>query len=186
MAAAQPLTQTPSAGTSTVSGSGTVVLKRKPELLALLESRGRKVPDQIGSVGDLLDHYGFATEAEAKSSHDRLVAEKLKKGYSETAGTAAAPPAAPWDLPVYESDDGTVRGTVWQPEPGRAAIAFETSEPGRAGAVVRFALVREESGRVELEGEVKLEPVRDGDQTMAKALLAQLQMPTLIMSPVTE
>ena len=39
--------------------------KRKPELLALLEARGREVPDQIGSVADLLNRYGFAKEAEA-------------------------------------------------------------------------------------------------------------------------
>ncbi len=39
--------------------------KRKPELLALLESRGREGPDQIGAVADLLNRYGFAKEAEA-------------------------------------------------------------------------------------------------------------------------
>jgi tetratricopeptide (TPR) repeat protein len=38
--------------------------KRKPELLALLEARSRDVPDQIGSVADLLNRYGFAKEAE--------------------------------------------------------------------------------------------------------------------------
>jgi len=42
-----------------------VLQKRKPELLALLEARGREVPDQIGSVADLLNRYGFAQEAEA-------------------------------------------------------------------------------------------------------------------------
>src|SRR5262249_5248755 len=39
--------------------------KRKLELLALLESRVREVPDQIGPVADLLYRYGFAKEAEA-------------------------------------------------------------------------------------------------------------------------
>ena len=39
--------------------------KRKPELLALLEGRGREVPDQIGAVADLLNRFGFAKEAEA-------------------------------------------------------------------------------------------------------------------------
>jgi cellulose synthase operon protein C len=38
--------------------------KRKPELLALLEARGREVPDEIGAVADLLNRYGFAKEAE--------------------------------------------------------------------------------------------------------------------------
>ncbi len=38
--------------------------KRKPELLALLDARGRQVPDQIGLVADLLNRYGFAKEAE--------------------------------------------------------------------------------------------------------------------------
>jgi cellulose synthase operon protein C len=41
------------------------IRKRKPELLTLLETRGREVPDQIGQVADLLDHYGFAQQAEA-------------------------------------------------------------------------------------------------------------------------
>src|SRR5262249_33433608 len=39
--------------------------KRRPELLALLESRGRAVPDEIGLVADLLNRHGFAREAEA-------------------------------------------------------------------------------------------------------------------------
>jgi tetratricopeptide (TPR) repeat protein len=41
------------------------IRKREPELLALLQARGRHVPDQIGPVADLLNHYGFAQEAEA-------------------------------------------------------------------------------------------------------------------------
>jgi tetratricopeptide (TPR) repeat protein len=36
---------------------------RKPELRALLQARGREVPDQIGAVADLLDRYGFVNEA---------------------------------------------------------------------------------------------------------------------------
>jgi tetratricopeptide (TPR) repeat protein len=39
--------------------------KRRAELLALLEARGREVPDQIGVVADLLNRHGFAREAEA-------------------------------------------------------------------------------------------------------------------------
>jgi tetratricopeptide (TPR) repeat protein len=38
---------------------------RQPELRALLQARGREVPDQIGPVADLLSRYGFAQEAEA-------------------------------------------------------------------------------------------------------------------------
>ena len=38
--------------------------KRRPELLALLEARGRDLPDEIGAVADLLNRYGFAKEAE--------------------------------------------------------------------------------------------------------------------------
>jgi Flp pilus assembly protein TadD len=38
--------------------------KREPELLSLLESRGRQVQDQIGQVAALLDHYGFTKQAE--------------------------------------------------------------------------------------------------------------------------
>jgi cellulose synthase operon protein C len=39
--------------------------KRKPEVLALLEARGRQFPDQIGPVADLLNRHGFAKDAEA-------------------------------------------------------------------------------------------------------------------------
>ena len=39
--------------------------KRRPELLALLEARGREIPEEIGVVADLLNRYGFAKEAEA-------------------------------------------------------------------------------------------------------------------------
>jgi tetratricopeptide (TPR) repeat protein len=39
--------------------------KRRPELLSLLEARGREVPDQIGTIADLLNRYGFAKQAEA-------------------------------------------------------------------------------------------------------------------------
>ena len=38
--------------------------KRKPQLLALLEARGREVPDRVGPVADLLNRYGFAKQAE--------------------------------------------------------------------------------------------------------------------------
>jgi cellulose synthase operon protein C len=41
------------------------IRKRKPELLSLLKSRGRDLPNQIGTVADLLNRYGFAREAEA-------------------------------------------------------------------------------------------------------------------------
>jgi predicted Zn-dependent protease len=38
---------------------------QRSALLALLEARGRVVPDQIGAIADLLNRYGFAKEAEA-------------------------------------------------------------------------------------------------------------------------
>ena len=39
--------------------------KRRPELLRLLQARERDVPDQIGSVADLLSRHGFPKEAES-------------------------------------------------------------------------------------------------------------------------
>src|SRR5262249_55303551 len=50
---------------------------RKPELLALLEARGREVTDQIGAVADLLNHFGFAKEAEA--AYKAFVARDLRQ-----------------------------------------------------------------------------------------------------------
>jgi tetratricopeptide (TPR) repeat protein len=38
---------------------------RKSELLALLETRGREMPDEIGRVAQFLEQYGFAQQAEA-------------------------------------------------------------------------------------------------------------------------
>ena len=40
------------------------IRKQRSQVLALLEERSRKVPDQIGQVGDMLARYGFAREAE--------------------------------------------------------------------------------------------------------------------------
>ena len=48
---------------------------------------------KIGTAGQTsLKEYG--SPAEAKKEHDKLVAEKVKKGYALAAGTAAAKPAA--------------------------------------------------------------------------------------------
>src|SRR5262249_8144843 len=51
--------------------------KRRPELLALLEARGREVPEQLGVVADLLGRYGFATEAE--TAYRAFVAREPKQ-----------------------------------------------------------------------------------------------------------
>ena len=73
---------------------------------------------------------------------------------------------SPWDLPAYPSEDGTVVGTVRplgpDPRAGRAEIAFETRDPARAGAAVRFSLVENSSGEVVLTGEVGLDPRGEG------------------------
>jgi hypothetical protein len=76
----------------------------------------------------------------------------------ESEGEEAAPP---WELPVYESTDGRVRGMV-QPQPGGVAlVVFETNEAPLADATLRFALV-EASGHVALDGEVRLERKQGG------------------------
>jgi cellulose synthase operon protein C len=51
--------------------------KRKPELLALLKTRWRQVPDQIGLVADLLNRYGFVKEAE--TAHKTFIARDPKQ-----------------------------------------------------------------------------------------------------------
>ncbi len=48
--------------------------KRDGELLALLQARGKQVPDEIGVVAGLLDRFGFAREAEA--SYKAFIARK--------------------------------------------------------------------------------------------------------------
>ncbi len=71
--------------------------KQRAPLLALLEERGRKVPDQIGQVGDLLARYGFAREAEQAykayvardpDGHERVLA--LAGFYATTGRTSEA------------------------------------------------------------------------------------------------
>ena len=51
--------------------------KHKPQLLALLEARGREVPDQIGFVADLLNRYGFTKEAE--EAYKAFIARKPRQ-----------------------------------------------------------------------------------------------------------
>src|SRR5262245_30234465 len=57
---------------------------------------------------------------------------------------------------MTESTDGAVRGMLRFLSDGTAEVVFETTEPGWADAVVRFTLVLE-TGRVEYEGQVRLE-----------------------------
>ena len=80
---------------------------------------------RIGTAGQT-SRKESATEAQAKTSYDKLIAEKLKKGYVEKAGTtsaeAAAPPdtkAAPEPTPVEQSPPSalsTVRAVELDPD----------------------------------------------------------------------
>jgi len=62
---------------------------------------------------------------------------------------------------MIESTDGGVRGMLRFLSDGTAEVVFETTETRWADAMVRFALVQE-TGRVEYEGEARLECVREG------------------------
>ncbi|HKM54259.1 MAG TPA: tetratricopeptide repeat protein, partial [Isosphaeraceae bacterium] len=73
------------------------IRKQRSQLLAALEERGRKVPDQIGQVGDMLARYGFAREAEQAykayvardpDRHERVLA--LARFYATTGRTSEA------------------------------------------------------------------------------------------------
>lgn len=77
---------------------------------------------------------------------------------------------------VYESVDGRVRATVRQTKTGKTEVAFETNDETLAGATVRFAFV-EESGRVELSDEVKLEPV-EGEERLWEGYREELVEPS--------
>ena len=44
----------------------------RPQLLSLLEDRGRKFPDQIGQVGDLLANHGFVPRGRAEPTRHML------------------------------------------------------------------------------------------------------------------
>src|SRR5262249_34035745 len=47
---------------------------------------------RIGTAGQTQTK-DFSSEAEAKKSYEKLIAEKTKKGYEEVSGKSAAPPA---------------------------------------------------------------------------------------------
>ena len=97
---------------------------------------------RIGTAGQT-SRKEFATEAQAKTSYDKLIAEKLKKGYVEKAGTtsaeAAAPPdtkAAPEPTPVEQSPPSalsTVRAVELDPDDWLWAT-WRPHSPGRARA----------------------------------------------------
>ena len=86
----------------------------------------------------------FANTAEAKTSYDKLIAEKLKKGYAETAGATAA---------AAKPVDGATRPAV--PEPARAetvgkgkGAATSASEPASTPPAVEAAPVALSTARV--------------------------------------
>jgi hypothetical protein len=82
-------------------------------------------------------------------------------GHAWAAQATEHPAAKPWELPAYTSSDGKVAATVRPLDGEEAAISFETRAPELAGARVRFALVSD-SGRVEHQDEVVLEPAGEG------------------------
>ena len=139
---------------------------RKPELLALLEARGHEVPDQIGSVADLLSHYGFATGAEqaytayiarepkqpervlplarflARQGRVAEAMEMLKKAWStcptQTVATAA--------LPLYDAPSAN-EGQRRQVEDWLAVATHDY--PDSLDLASKLALIRIRQGRFE-------------------------------------
>jgi predicted DNA-binding WGR domain protein len=71
---------------------------------------------RIGTAGQT-QRKEFTTAAEAKASYDRLIAEKLKKGYSETAGATAAKAgtAAPSPARAASASQGNRKGGTAPP-----------------------------------------------------------------------
>jgi uncharacterized protein (TIGR02996 family) len=68
-----------------------------------IELRGRRYTVTFGGIGTAgqTQTREFADEAKAQAAHDKLIAEKVKKGYRETTPVAAAPAAR-----RFEFDDG--------------------------------------------------------------------------------
>src|SRR5215472_15320381 len=65
-----------------------------------IELQGKQFTVAFGKIGTQgqTQTKEFADEAKAKAAHDKLVAEKLGKGYVETSGTQPAKPAGPSPL----------------------------------------------------------------------------------------
>ena len=68
-----------------------------------IDLQGKQFTVTFGKIGTngQTQVKAFADDAAAKKEHDKLVAEKVKKGYTET--TAAAPAAAPPPAPVAKA-----------------------------------------------------------------------------------
>jgi hypothetical protein len=104
---------------------------------------------------------GVSTELQSQTTLSKhRERSRDAEAYAAKEAEAGAGPA-PQRLLTVESADGTVRGTMRFLSDETAEVVFETNESRWAGAVVRFALVQE-TGRVEYEGEARLDYVRDG------------------------
>jgi len=87
---------------------------------------------RIGTAGQSQTK-SFATEAEAKASHDKLIAEKVKKGYAEASAGSAPPaappkPAPPPKPPAAATSDSTDAGSTSPAVPAEDQAAAEPTE----------------------------------------------------------
>jgi hypothetical protein len=93
-------------------------------------------------------------------SPDMIVKDQERSRAAWAAQGAEGEPASQQPQPV-ESTDGSVRGMMRRLSDRTVEVVFETNDARWADAVVRFALVQA-TGRVEYEGEARLNYVRDG------------------------
>lgn len=120
-----------------------------------IEIKGRTVTTRWGRIGTAGQSAAksFPSPAAAQVEHDKLVAEKLKKGYQEVGDGPAAPPAEPglparFDVSIYNEATGFLFTSEAQrakaPEEGGA----DWDKGVRAGLWFPVALVQDDSFNV--------------------------------------
>jgi hypothetical protein len=125
--------------------------------IQFLNARGQAILPRL-----LQGDYRLSTSLQYGRSNEPVPLSKHAPGLA--AAPDAVETAVQLEPHVYESADGRMRATVRQTRAGTTEVAFETNDESLAGATVRFAFVQE-SGKVELNAEVKLESV-GGEQRL--------------------
>ena len=94
---------------------------------------------RIGTAGQT-STADFASEAEARKSHDKLIAEKLRKGYVEKGSTEGVTPAAP-----AKTTSAPAPASPAVPEAPEAPEAEAQSNPSPAPSITAPAFAKSSS-----------------------------------------
>lgn len=92
---------------------------------------------RIGTAGQAQTKV-FASEDEARKSHDKLIAEKVKKGYVEQAASGSSAPA----VPATKKADKKEKEKPQKPAEPEPAAAADKAAPAAASSAFQTAVTR--------------------------------------------